>query len=219
MRHLKRGRHLGRTSSHKRAMLRNLAASLFAHGRVMTTPAKAKEARPFAERLITLARSGSLHDRRRALSLLQNKAMVHDLFEEIGPRYKDRPGGYTRILHLSKTRIGDSAPQVIFELVEAEAAKNDTTKPAAVVAETDTSTPTGDADSAAEVKAEEGDSAEAEKTTEVTDEVIAADESAEVSASTNETAGGEEVANSDDAAPTEEGESAAEDKDSTENKE
>ena len=122
MRHMKRGRHLNRTPEHKKAMLRNMVCSLFEHGRIVTTPAKAKEARPFAEKMITLAKKGTLHHRRIALSRLDNKSIVASLFNEIAPRYADRPGGYTRILHLSRTRIGDGAPQVIFELVESEIA-------------------------------------------------------------------------------------------------
>jgi large subunit ribosomal protein L17 len=120
MRHLKRGRKLNRTPTHRRAMLRNLVTSLFRHGRVMTTPAKAKEARPFAERLVTLAKDGSLHARRRAIALLHDKHIVSELFSEIGPRYKDRPGGYCRILRSPRHRIGDGAPLALFELVEAE---------------------------------------------------------------------------------------------------
>ena len=118
MRHLKRGRKLNRTSAHRRAMVRNLVTSLFVHGRVSTTPAKAKEARPFAEKLITLAKCGTLHARRRAISLLHDERVVASLFAEIGPRYANRPGGYCRILHTAKIRVGDGAPQAIFELVE-----------------------------------------------------------------------------------------------------
>ena len=120
MRHLKRGRKLGRTSSHRTAMLRNMATSLFVHGRIVTTPTKAKEARPFAEKLITLAKDGSLAARRRALAELHDPRVVASLFNELGPRYKERPGGYTRILHMAKHRVCDGAPQVLFELVEAE---------------------------------------------------------------------------------------------------
>ncbi len=120
MRHRNRGRKLNRTPSHRKAMVRNLVTSLFLHGRVITTPAKAKEARSFAEKLITLAKRGTLHCRRRAIGLLQDKSVVKSLFEEIGPRYAQRPGGYCRILHMDKRRIGDGAEQVIFELVEAE---------------------------------------------------------------------------------------------------
>ncbi len=140
MRHLNRGRRLSRTSSHRKAMFRNMVAGLFRHGKIITTPAKAKEARPFAERLITLAKRGpdDLAARRRAIRLLHDPALVRSLFEDLGVRYKDRNGGYTRILHLAKTRVGDSAPQVLFELVEggAPAAKGQGERPkAAVVAD------------------------------------------------------------------------------------
>lgn len=120
MRHLNRGRKLSRTSSHRKAMFRNLVSGLFRHGRIITTPAKAKEARPFAERLITLAKRGpdDLAARRRAIRLLHDPALVRSLFEDLGVRYKDRQGGYTRILHLAKMRVGDGSRQVLFELVE-----------------------------------------------------------------------------------------------------
>lgn len=140
MRHMKRGRRLGRNSSHRKAMFRNMVAALFRCGRIVTTPAKAKEARPFAEKLITLAKRGpdDLAARRRAIRLLHDPALVRSLFEDLGVRYKDRNGGYTRILHLSKTRIGDGARQVLFELVEGgvPSAKDDGKAPkAAVVAD------------------------------------------------------------------------------------
>lgn len=140
MRHLNRGRKLSRNSSHRKAMFRNMVAGLFRHGRIITTPAKAKEARPFAERLITLAKKGpnDLAARRRAIRLLHDPALVRSLFEDLGVRYKDRNGGYTRILHLSKTRVGDGARQVLFELVEGgvPAGKDKAAQPrAAVVAD------------------------------------------------------------------------------------
>jgi len=140
MRHLNRGRRLSRTSSHRKAMFRNMVAGLFKNGRIITTPAKAKEARPFAEKLITLAKRGpdDLAARRRAIRLLHDPALVRSLFEDLGVRYKDRQGGYTRILHLSKTRVGDGARQVLFELVEGgvPAGKGKAKRPAkAVVAE------------------------------------------------------------------------------------
>ena len=120
MRHLKRGRKFSRTSSHRKAMFRNMVAGLFRHGRIITTPAKAKEARSFAERLITLAKRGpaDLAARRRAIRLLHDPALVRSLFEDLGVRYKERTGGYTRILHLAKPRVGDASPRVLFELVE-----------------------------------------------------------------------------------------------------
>ena len=121
MRHRKRGRRLGRTSSHRMALRRNLARNLFIHERIRTTREKAKEAAPFVEKLITLAReSDSLANFRRALALLDDKPVVRRLFREIGPRFRERNGGYTRILSLSAVdnRLGDNASQVIFELVE-----------------------------------------------------------------------------------------------------
>lgn len=138
MRHLNRGRKLSRTSSHRKALYRNLVASLFRHGRIITTPAKAKEARSLAERLITIAKNGqdSLAARRRAIQLLHDPALVRSLFQDLALRYKERPGGYTRILHLSRTRVGDGAPQAIFELVEGGSpAKPSTEYSKAVVAD------------------------------------------------------------------------------------
>lgn len=140
MRHMNRGRRLSRTSSHRKAMYRNMVAALFTHGRIITTPAKAKEARPFAEKLITLAKKGpdDLAARRRAIRLLHDPALVRSLFEDLGVRYKERNGGYTRILHLARTRVGDGARQVLFELVEGGAPASKTKAPApraAVVAD------------------------------------------------------------------------------------
>lgn len=117
MRHRKTGRKLGRNSSHRKALGRNLVSSLFEHGRITTTVEKAKEYRPMAEKMITLAKTRNLHNIRRAVSILQNKTVVKKLFEEIAPRYLDRPGGYTRILRLQKNRLGDNASQAVFELV------------------------------------------------------------------------------------------------------
>jgi large subunit ribosomal protein L17 len=103
---------------HRIALKRNLLKSLFTHGRVVTTLAKAKEYRPHAEKVITLSRERSLHRIRRVAQILGNdKAVVRRLFDEIGPQFVDRPGGYTRILKLSKSRLGDNAPRAILELV------------------------------------------------------------------------------------------------------
>ena len=100
-----------------------MVSDLFLRGRIRTTPAKAKEVRSMAEKLITLGRKGGLANFRRALALLDDKFIVRKLFKEIGPRFKERPGGYTRILHLSasQNRLGDNAPQVILELLPAAA--------------------------------------------------------------------------------------------------
>ena len=121
MRHRRRGRHLKRTSAHRVALRRNLVSALFIESRIRTTPAKAKEIRSMAEKLITMARDGGLANFRRALALLDDKFVVRKLFKDIAPQFKDRPGGYTRILRLSasENRLGDNAPQVIMELLGA----------------------------------------------------------------------------------------------------
>jgi large subunit ribosomal protein L17 len=116
MRHRAKGRQLSRTSSHKRALLNNMAASLFEHGRVVTTEAKAKELRPFAEKLITLARRGDLHARRLVERRIKDRETLGKLFSEIGPRFAARPGGYTRILKLGH-RPGDGADIARIELL------------------------------------------------------------------------------------------------------
>ncbi len=117
MRHRKKGRKLSRTSSHKKATMRNLAANLFRHGRIETTTAKAKELRPYAERLITLAKRGDLHARRLARTKIQDRAVLGSLFDDIGPRFAERPGGYTRILKVGN-RKGDAADMSLIELVK-----------------------------------------------------------------------------------------------------
>jgi large subunit ribosomal protein L17 len=109
---------MGGSPAHERHMLANLAQALFEHGRITTTEAKAKRLRPYAEHLITFAKKGDLHARRQVLKRLNDKSVVHVLFDEIGPRYENRPGGYTRIVKLGP-RKGDNAPMAIIELVEA----------------------------------------------------------------------------------------------------
>ena len=113
----KKGPRLGSDPMHQRQMLANLSASLFEHERIKTTEAKAKMLRPFAERLITKAKKGGVHDRRQVLSVIEDRTVVHKLFSDIGPRFEDRNGGYTRILKLGP-RNGDAAPMVLIELVE-----------------------------------------------------------------------------------------------------
>lgn len=120
MRHQKTGRKLSRRKAHRTAMLANLAASIIKHGTVRTTEAKAKEVRPFVERLITFARSGTLHDRRIVLSRLHDPEAVRKLFAEVGPTFSKRNGGYTRILKLG-FRVGDNAPVSLIQLVEEKA--------------------------------------------------------------------------------------------------
>jgi large subunit ribosomal protein L17 len=116
MRHRSKGRQLSRTSTHRTATLRNLATSLFRHERIETTTAKAKELRPYAERLITLARKGDIHSRRLAGRKIQDREVLGKLFDDIAPRYAERPGGYTRILKLGN-RKGDAAEMSLIELV------------------------------------------------------------------------------------------------------
>jgi large subunit ribosomal protein L17 len=134
MRHLKAGRKLGRNASHRLALMRNLAMALFRHERIITTVEKAKEARRFAERLITLAKRGTLHARRLALARLgpaanaevkpgddddaDHRTILKKLFEEIGPRFADRPGGYTRVIKRHQRRLGDGGKTAFLELLK-----------------------------------------------------------------------------------------------------
>jgi len=130
MRHRVAGKNLSRTPTHRRALRRNLAMSLVQHGAIRTTEAKAKELRRFIERLITTARKGTLHARRLVLRELGDRDMFDDegerlektvvqkLFDEVAPRFADRPGGYTRIIRLADRRIGDSGQQVVLQLLE-----------------------------------------------------------------------------------------------------
>ena len=132
MRHRVAGRHLSRTSEHRLALRRNMVASLFEHETISTTLEKAKEVRSFAEKLITLGKKGTLPARRRAIAMLNNRAIyveengkmvkkgtvVGKLFSEIGPRYLERTGGYTRIIKLPKCRLGDGGKLVLLQLVE-----------------------------------------------------------------------------------------------------
>lgn len=143
MRHRVAGRRLGRTKEHRLAMRRNLVASLIQHETVSTTVEKAKEVKPFAEKLITLAKKGTLAARRRAISLLGNRDIIEDedgrpvktgtivgkLFSELGPRYLDRAGGYTRIIRLSMRRLGDNGQLVLLQLIGADEGLTKHSKP------------------------------------------------------------------------------------------
>ncbi len=141
MRHRMAGKQLSRNTSHRRSLRRNMAASLFQHGAIRTTEAKAKELRRYVEKLITLARTGTLHARRQVIAQLRDrdiytwneaekdytpeeKTVVQKLFDEIAPRYVDRPGGYTRIIRIADRRIGDAGVQVILQLIEDSAEDN-----------------------------------------------------------------------------------------------
>jgi len=117
MRHANTGRKLGRSSSHRRSLMRNLATSLLTHGRIRTTFIKAKELQRVADRLVTLGKRGDLHARRQAMTEVFNDSVIHRLFTEIAPWYKERPGGYTRVLKL-EPRPGDNAPMAFVEFVD-----------------------------------------------------------------------------------------------------
>ena len=127
MRHGKSGKRLGRTSSHKKAMVRNMVTSLFEHERIVTTTPKAKEVRKVADKMITLAKRGDLHAKRQAMSFIRSRDVVAKLFDEIQAQFTDRNGGYTRIIQTGQRR-GDAAPMAILELVsysEAEVEENE----------------------------------------------------------------------------------------------
>lgn len=192
-----KGPRLGGGPAHERLMLGNLATALFEHGRITTTEAKAKRLRPLAERLITFAKRGDLAARRRVLTVVRDKGVVHVLFTEIGPRYENRHGGYTRIVKVGP-RKGDNAPMAVIELVEplqeqvvAEATgatkraakeKAAKEKPAAKAAPADDAVDDAASDEAVEAAADDVPEAEADDTAEsVADDApeAAADESAD----------------------------------------
>ena len=118
MRHRVAGYKLGRTTSHRIAMTRNMAASVIEHERIITTVQKAKAVKPFIEKMVTLSKEPTQHHRRRAFAQLRDKDAVTKLFDVLGPRFKDRPGGYCRILKLAKPRLGDNGQRAILEFVE-----------------------------------------------------------------------------------------------------
>ncbi len=123
MRHRKSGRKLGRSSSHRKALFRNMVTSLLEHERIQTTDAKAKELRGIADKMITLGKRGDLHARRQALSVIRDKRVTAKVFSELAERYRDRPGGYTRVIKAGH-RSGDAAPVSIIELVDRSAAED-----------------------------------------------------------------------------------------------
>ncbi|MER5319710.1 50S ribosomal protein L17 [Streptosporangium roseum] len=155
-----KGARLGGSPAHERLILANLATQLFQHGRIKTTVAKAKRLRPLAERLITKAKKGDMHNRRQVLTVVRDKGVVHHLFTEIAPTFAERPGGYTRITKVG-LRKGDAAPMAVIELVSEPLNTVRTTKAPAAT----------EAPKAEETKAEE--------TAEVTEEPKAAEETAE----------------------------------------
>lgn len=152
----KKGTRFGGSPAHQRLILANLATQLFEHGRITTTEAKARLLRPYAEKLVTKAKKGDLHNRREVLKVIRDKGVVHVLFTEIGPSFADRPGGYTRITKIGP-RKGDNAPMAVIELVtEAYAPKAASTK------KTEAAAPAP----APEAEVTESEAVEAEETTE-----------------------------------------------------
>ncbi len=129
MRHNKAGRTLGRNTPHRTAMMRNMVTSLLEHDRITTTDARAKELRKLAEKMITLGKRGDLHARRQVLSVVRDRKVVAKLFDQVAPRYSERPGGYTRIIKIGQ-RPGDNASLSIIELVEEEFTPKPKKKPA-----------------------------------------------------------------------------------------
>lgn len=164
MRHQNSGKRLGRNTSHRKAMLRNLVTSLLTHEKITTTDARAKAVRPLAEKLITMAKRGDLHARRQAAEVIRDKQTVAKLFDLLGPRFADRPGGYTRIVKLGH-RLGDNAAQSMIVLVDEPCTLNPkkksppvaTAKPAApALAPAAVDAPAPEDVAAAEVPAEAG---------------------------------------------------------------
>jgi large subunit ribosomal protein L17 len=173
----KKGARLGGSPAHQKLIIANLATSLFEHGRITTTEAKARLLRPVAERLITKAKKGDLHNRRQVLRTVKDKGVVHVLFEEIGPRFAQRPGGYTRITKLGP-RKGDNAPMAVIELVtEDYSPKPKATRPAASAAPVEATEAPAEA-------TEETVATEATEATEAPAEESSADEPADAEAST-----------------------------------
>jgi len=171
----KKGPRLGGSPAHQKAILANLATSLFEHGKITTTEAKARVLRPYAERLITKAKRGDLHNRRQVASVIRDKTVIHVLFTELGPRYADRPGGYTRITKLGP-RKGDNAPMAVIELVEAEfTPKWKSTKGSS-------STPTAKKSSDPTAVAADKTDTEATSTESTTDSAVSTDGSGDLSA-------------------------------------
>ncbi len=199
-----KGPRLGGSPAHQRLMLANLATALFENGRITTTEAKARKLRPFAEKLISKAKRGDLHARRQVASVIRDKSVVHELFTEIGPRYENRPGGYTRIVKTGQ-RAGDGASMAVIELVEAL-----TVQQAAVgEAEAATKRSAKDRKKKAEPAVVAADEAAAEETVAADAEADAADEAAESAvADEAETADSDEAADSDAAEEADEAEEA-----------
>lgn len=170
-----KGARLGGSSSHQKALLANLATSLFEHGRIKTTEPKARALRPYAEKLITHAKKGTLHNRREVLKKIRDKDVVHTLFAEIGPFYADRNGGYTRIIKV-ENRKGDNAPMAVIELVREKTVTSEADR-ARRVAGAQKAAPAAEEAPVEETPVEETeDTTTAAEAVEVTDEAPAEDD-------------------------------------------
>ncbi|HET9082457.1 MAG TPA: 50S ribosomal protein L17 [Trebonia sp.] len=160
-----KGARMGGSPAHQKHMLANLATSLFEHGKITTTEARARRLRPYAETLITFAKRGDMHARRQVLTVITDKGIVHNLFTEIGPAMADRPGGYTRITKIGH-RKGDAAPMAVIELVQGEAgtsrSRRRTRRPAAATAAPAETTEATEATEAPAAEVEETDAAQTE---------------------------------------------------------
>jgi large subunit ribosomal protein L17 len=224
-----KGPRLGGSSSHQKAMLANLATSLFEHGRIRTTETKARALRPYAEKLITHAKKGTLHHRREVLKKIRDKDIVHALFAEIGPFYADRDGGYTRIIKVD-ARKGDNAPMAVIELVQektvtseanrarrAAAARKAAAAPATRAAEQSSAVEAKEAvaEESSPVEAKEAAAEETAAAEDVSAEGAAAEAAAEEPATEGPVAEG---AAADEAAADEQGRSGSPDEDSNADK-
>ncbi|MFC6884281.1 MULTISPECIES: 50S ribosomal protein L17 [Actinomadura] len=157
-----KGARLGGSAAHQRLILANLATALFEHGRITTTEAKARRVRPLAEKLITKAKKGDLHNRRQVARVIRDKGVVHELFTEIAPRFETRPGGYTRITKIGP-RKGDNAPMAVIELVQEQMSASTGAAPAAAPAREEAPTAADTAeDTPAEAKADAAEDTAAE---------------------------------------------------------
>ena len=199
-----KGPRLGGSSSHQKALLANLATSLFEHGRIKTTETKARALRPYAEKLITHAKKGALHNRREVLKKIRDKDVVHTLFAEIGPFFADRNGGYTRIIKV-EARKGDNAPMAVIELVREKTVTSEANRARRAAA----------SKKAAPAKAAPAAEVEEAKAEETVEEVKAEDAAIEEAQAAADEASAEEQAAADEAeadAPTDEAEAPETDK-------
>jgi large subunit ribosomal protein L17 len=204
VRHARTGKKLGRDSAHRKALYSNLAGALIEHGRIRTTVTKAKAVKPLAEQMITLGRRGDLHARRQATSFLRSRDVVHKLFADVAPLFKDRPGGYTRIVKIGP-RPGDAAEMAYLELVDEEYVERErvarTPEPVAVEEEAVADVPAEADEEAPETEAEAVEDPDAAAEVEETEEPEAEAVPATEEVSDTEVSDTEPSAEADDAEP------------------